>query len=583
MNAAPENLQSVFDRTFAGISQGLGNFTPQLTPREVGTIMSVATGIAKVSGLPGVGFEELVKFPGDVLGIAFNVDEDEIGVVLLGEYQDLHAGDEVQRTGRVMDMTVGEGLLGRVIDPLGLPLDGNEPVNTSKRLPIERPAPAIMDRAPVTVPLQTGLMVIDALIPIGRGQRELILGDRQTGKTAIALDTILNQRGKNVICVYCAIGQRASAVAKVVANLRTKDALDYTVVVVAEGNDAPGLAYIAPYAATSIAEHFMEAGHDVLIVYDDLTQHARAYRELSLLLRRPPGREAFPGDIFYIHSRLLERATHLCKERGGGSLTALPIIETEAQDISAYIPTNLISITDGQIYLSPSLFELGVLPAVDVGKSVSRVGGKAQRAAYRAVAGDLKLAYAQFEELETFARFGARLDEDTRKIIEHGRRIRACLKQPEFAPVSVPAQIAILLALTANLFDPVPLDKMTDAGNAVRQSAATIPEEVSARFETAAKLNDEDKKTMVEIARKALAPFQPKPEPKPKLKTETKVEPKAGIKDDNTGKSETKPKPEVKAGPKPIVKPETKPELERVSVAQTEVKPRPDVTPKEKS
>ena len=583
MNAAPENLQSVFDRTFAGISQGLGNFTPQLTPREVGTIMSVATGIAKVSGLPGVGFEELVKFPGDVLGIAFNVDEDEIGVVLLGEYQDLHAGDEVQRTGRVMDMTVGEGLLGRVIDPLGLPLDGNEPVNTSKRLPIERPAPAIMDRAPVTVPLQTGLMVIDALIPIGRGQRELILGDRQTGKTAIALDTILNQRGKNVICVYCAIGQRASAVAKVVANLRTKDALDYTVVVVAEGNDAPGLAYIAPYAATSIAEHFMEAGHDVLIVYDDLTQHARAYRELSLLLRRPPGREAFPGDIFYIHSRLLERATHLCKERGGGSLTALPIIETEAQDISAYIPTNLISITDGQIYLSPSLFELGVLPAVDVGKSVSRVGGKAQRAAYRAVAGDLKLAYAQFEELETFARFGARLDEDTRKIIEHGRRIRACLKQPEFAPVSVPAQIAVLLALTANLFDPVPLDKMTDAGNAVRQSAATIPEEVSARFETAAKLNDEDKKTMVEIARKALAPFQPKPEPKPKLKTETKVEPKTGIKDDNTGKSETKPKPEVKAGPKPIVKPETKPELERVSVAQTEVKPRPDVTPKEKS
>ena len=583
MNAAPENLQSVFDRTFAGISQGLGNFTPQLTPREVGTIMSVATGIAKVSGLPGVGFEELVKFPGDVLGIAFNVDEDEIGVVLLGEYQDLHAGDEVQRTGRVMDMTVGEGLLGRVIDPLGLPLDGNEPVNTSKRLPIERPAPAIMDRAPVTVPLQTGLMVIDALIPIGRGQRELILGDRQTGKTAIALDTILNQRGKNVICVYCAIGQRASAVAKVVANLRTKDALDYTVVVVAEGNDAPGLAYIAPYAATSIAEHFMEAGHDVLIVYDDLTQHARAYRELSLLLRRPPGREAFPGDIFYIHSRLLERATHLCKERGGGSLTALPIIETEAQDISAYIPTNLISITDGQIYLSPSLFELGVLPAVDVGKSVSRVGGKAQRAAYRAVAGDLKLAYAQFEELETFARFGARLDEDTRKIIEHGRRIRACLKQPEFAPVSVPAQIAILLALTANLFDPVPLDKMTDAGNAVRQSAATIPEEVSARFETAAKLNDEDKKTIVEIARKVLAPFQPKPEPKPKLKTETKVEPKTGIKDDNTGKSETKPKPEVKAGPKPIVKPETKPELERVSVAQTEVKPRPDVTPKEKS
>ena len=514
--------RSVFDRTFAGITSGIvENFTPQLTLREVGTVISVATGIAKVSGLPGVGFEELVKFPGDVLGIAFNVDEDEIGVVLLGEYQNLHAGDEVERTGRVMDVAVGDELLGRVIDPLGRPLDGKGSLQTNKRLPIERPAAAIMDRAPVTVPLQTGLMVIDALIPIGRGQRELILGDRQTGKTAIALDTILNQRGKNVICVYCAIGQRASAVAKVVANLREKGAMDYTVIVVAEGNDAPGLTYITPYAATSIAEYFMEKGRDVLIVYDNLTKHAEAYRELSLLLRRPPGREAFPGDIFYIHSRMLERATHLSKELGGGSLTALPIIETEAQDISAYIPTNLISITDGQIYLSPSLFELGVLPAVDVGKSVSRVGGAAQRAAYRAVAGDLKLAYAQFEELETFARFGARLDDDTRKIIEHGRRIRACLKQPEFAPVSVPAQITVLLALTANLFDPVPLEHMTDAAHAVQEAAATIPAEVGARLDTAAKLSDEDKKIIVEIARKALAPFQPKPKLNPKLKSQS--------------------------------------------------------------
>jgi len=579
MNAAPENLQSVFDRTFAGISQGRANFTPQLTSCEVGTVISVATGIAKVSGLPGVGFEELVQFPDDVLGIAFNVDEHEIGVVLLGDYQDLRAGAEVQRTGRVMDVAVGQGLLGRVIDPLGRPLDGDEPINASQRLPIERPAPAIMDRSPVTIPLQTGLMVIDALIPIGRGQRELILGDRQTGKTAIALDTILNQRGKNVICVYCAIGQRASAVAKIVASLRTSGALEYTVVVVAEGNDPPGLTYIAPYAATSIAEQFMEAGRDVLIVYDDLTQHARAYRELSLLLRRPPGREAFPGDIFYIHSRLLERATHLCPERGGGSLTALPIIETDAQDISAYIPTNLISITDGQIYLSPSLFELGVLPAVDVGKSVSRVGGKAQRAAYRAVAGDLKLAYAQFEELETFARFGARLDDHTRQIIEHGRRIRACLKQPELAPVSVPAQIAVLLALTANLFDPIPLATMTDAGNAVRQSAATLPEAVSARFETAAKLSDEDKQTIVEMARKALVPFQPKPEVKP----ETKAQPKAGIKNDNTGQADAKPQSEVKAGSKPLVTSEAKPGVGPVSEAPAEVKPGPDVTSQKKS
>src|ERR1022692_1361076 len=505
MNAAPENLQGVFDRIFAGISQGLEEFAPQLTLREVGAVIGVATGIAKVSGLPGVGFEELVKFPGDVLGIAFNVDEAEIGVVLLGGYWHLHAGDEVERTGRVMDVAVGDGLLGRVIDPLGRPLDGNGPLATSERLPIERPAAPIMDRAPVTVPLQTGLKVIDALIPIGRGQRELILGDRQTGKTAIALDTILNQRGQNVVCVYCAIGQRASAVAKAVAILREKGAMDYTVVVVTEGNEPPGLAYIAPYAATSIGEHFMEAGRDVLIVYDDLTQHALAYRELSLLLRRPPGREAFPGDIFYIHSRLLERATHLRKELGGGSLTAPPIIETEAQNISAYIPTNLISITDGQIYLSPCLFEFGVLPAVAVSKSVSRVGGKAQLAAYRAVAGDLKLAYAQFEEIETFARFGARLDEGTRKSIEQGRRIRACLKQPEFAPVSVPEQIAVLLALTAELFDRVPLDQMTDAEHALLKAAADIPPDVRGRLDTADRLSDEDRKAIVEIARKSLA------------------------------------------------------------------------------
>jgi F-type H+-transporting ATPase subunit alpha len=585
MNTAPESLQSVFDRTFAGISRSLAAFTPQLTPREVGTVISVATGIAKVSGLPGVGFEELVRFPGDVLGIAFNLDEDEIGVVLLGAYQDLHAGDEVERTGRVMDVAVGDELLGRVIDPLGRPLDGKGPVASSQRLPIERPAAAIMDRAPVSVPLQTGLMVIDALIPIGRGQRELILGDRQTGKTAIALDSILNQRGKNVICVYCAIGQRASAVAKVIANLREMGAMDYTVVVVAEGNDAPGLTYVTPYAATSIAEYFMEKGRDVLIVYDNLTQHAEAYRELSLLLRRPPGREAFPGDIFYIHSRMLERATHLSKKRGGGSLTALPIIETEAQDISAYIPTNLISITDGQIYLSPSLFELGVLPAVDVGKSVSRVGGEAQWAAYRAVAGDLKLAYAQFEELETFARFGARLDDDTRKIIEHGRRIRACLKQPESTPLAVPAQITVLLALTANLFDPVPLDQMTDAGRAVREAAANIPAEVGARFETAAKLNDEDKKAIIEIARQALAPFQPKPDPKPEVKPETKpdvkVEPKAETKGDIKDKGDAKPKEEVKPKPGPEDKAETKPGIESKPEPPAEVKPA-ETGPKEK-
>ncbi len=514
MGAPTGILQDSLDHAFSVMRRSRESYASPLEAREVGIVTNVSTGIATVSGLPGVGFEELVQFPGGLLGIVFNVDEDEVGIVLLGEYEDLHAGDEVERTGRVMDVAVGTALLGRVIDPLGAPLDGRGPIAADARLPVERPAPPIMDRSPVTVPLQTGLKVIDALIPIGLGQRELILGDRQTGKTAIAVDTILNQRGKNIVCVYCAIGQRASSVAKVVANLREKGAMDYTVVVVAEGNEAPGLAYITPYAATSIAERFMETGRDVLIVYDDLTHHARAYRELSLLLRRPPGREAFPGDIFYIHSRLLERATHLCKERGGGSLTALPIIETDAQDISAYIPTNLISITDGQIYLSPVLFELGILPAVDVGKSVSRVGGAAQRAAYRSVAGDLKLGYSQFEELETFARFGTRLDESTRRIIEHGRRIRACLKQPESQPVSMLEQIAVLLALTAGLFDTVALEKVAEAEMALRNAATRIPSDIEGRFSTADKLSDSDRTVIVDFARQTLAPFQPKPEPK---------------------------------------------------------------------
>jgi F-type H+/Na+-transporting ATPase subunit alpha len=509
MNAATEFVHSALDRAFTGVKQVRENFATQLRSQEVGRIVSVSTGIAQVSGLPGVGFEELILFPGGLLGIAFNVDEDEIGVILLGDYQHLHAGDDVERTGRVMDVPVGDALLGRVIDPLGNPLDDKAPIATDERMPVERPAPAIMDRAPVTEPLQTGLKVIDALIPIGRGQRELILGDRQTGKTAIAVDAILNQRGKNVLCVYCAISQRASAVAKVVAKLREKGAMQYTVVVVAEGNQAPGLAYITPYAATSIAEFFMEKGRDVLIVYDDLTHHARSYRELSLLLRRPPGREAFPGDIFYIHSRMLERATRLTKERGGGSLTALPIIETTAQDISAYIPTNLISITDGQIYLSPSLFELGILPAVDVGKSVSRVGGAAQRAAYRAVAGSLKLAYSQFEELETFARFGTRLDAATQQTIDHGKRIRACLKQAESQPVPMLEQIIVLLALTAGLFDSVPLDKMSVAEQALSKITATIPAEVSQRLVSIEKLSNADRKVILDSAASALVPFRP--------------------------------------------------------------------------
>lgn len=515
MSTPPESLQRVLDAAFDGLGQARATFKPSLTLREVGVVTRISTGIAMVSGLPGVGYEELVQFPGGLLGIAFNVDEDEIGVILLGDYQALHAGDEVERIGRVMDIGVGEELLGRVIDPLGQPLDGNGVPATSQRLPVERTAPAIMDRAPVTVPLQTGLKVIDALIPIGRGQRELILGDRQTGKTAIAIDAILNQRGQEVICVYCAIGQRASAVAKVVATLREKGGMDYTVVVVAEGNAAPGLLYITPYAATSIAEYFMEKGRDVLIVYDDLTQHARAYRELSLLLRRPPGREAFPGDIFYIHSRMLERSTHLGEARGNGSLTALPIIETQAQDISAYIPTNLISITDGQIYLSPTLFDLGVLPAVDVGKSVSRVGGAAQNAAYRAVAGKIKLAYAQFEELESFAKFGTRLDDSTRKSIDHGLRIRACLIQPESQPMSLPEQIIVLLALTAGLLDSVALEQVGKAEQALRTATTGIPADLTERLSSAEKLSDADRQCIVDVATRSLTPFHATPEAAP--------------------------------------------------------------------
>jgi F-type H+-transporting ATPase subunit alpha len=503
-----DRLSTDLERAFTGMRQARDSFTLQLVPREVGTLTTVSTGIATVVGLHGIGFEELVRFPGELYGIAFNVDEEEVGVVLLGEYSHLQAGDEVTRTGRVMDVAVGESLLGRVIDPLGRALDGKGAIASRERLPIERDAKAIMDRAPVSVPLQTGIKVIDALVPVGRGQRELILGDRQTGKTAIAIDTILNQRGQNVVCIYNAIGQRASAVAQVIAELQTRTAMEYSVVVVSEGNDAPGLTYIAPYAATSIAEHFMEAGRDVLIVYDDLTQHARAYREISLLLRRPPGREAFPGDIFYIHSRLLERSTHLRKDLGGGSLTALPIVETEAEDIAAYIPTNLISITDGQLYLSPTLFELGVLPAIDVAKSVSRVGGAAQLGAYRDIAGSLKLAYSQFEELEAFARFGTRLDDNTRKIIEHGQRIRACLKQPQFAAVAVLEQITILLSLTAGLFDDMPLERITEAQRVLCEATAQIPAELRQRCLESAKLSDADRDAVLHLARAALLAFK---------------------------------------------------------------------------
>lgn len=495
--------------TLHTIQQTVLSHQASLQAEEVGVIRSLGHGVARVSGLFHVQAEELVQFADQSLGMVFNLDAQEVGVILLSSSERLQAGSEVRRTGRVMDAPVGEALLGRVIDATGHPLDGQGPLPLGERRPIEREAPAILDRAPVADPLQTGLKVIDALIPIGRGQRELILGDRQTGKTAIALDTILNQADQGVVCFYCGIGQRSSSVARLLAKLREHHALHYCVVVIASGDDPPGLQYITPYAATTMAEYFMEQGQDVLIIYDDLVQHARAYRELSLLLRRPPGREAFPGDIFYIHSRLLERATHLRPELGGGSLTALPIVETAAQNLSAYIPTNLVSITDGQIYLTPDLFSKGIQPAVDVGRSVSRVGSKAQLPAYRSVATALRLAYAQFEELEVFSRFGTRLDPTTQHQLARGQRVREILKQPQYQPLSPTAQISMLLAVTSGLLDSLPLETIRSAGEKI---AAQVPQEHADIDQCITKgepLLPEDRHRLLEAARAVVTSLLP--------------------------------------------------------------------------
>jgi len=501
MDKRPSGLHTFLDDAFSLFDGVLKEHTPRLATREAGTVKYVGRGIARVDGLAGVRSEELVRFPGDVMGMVFNLDPEEVGIVLFGESKELRAGGRAVRTGRVIDAPVGDGLIGRVLDATGRPLDNLGPVSAAKRLPVEREAPGILMRSPVTVPLQTGIKVIDALIPIGRGQRELILGDRQTGKTAVALDTIINQKNADVVCIYCAIGQRSSSVAKLIEDLRRYGAMGHAIVIVAAGEEPPGMKFIAPYAATTIAEYFMEKGRDVLIVYDDLTHHARAYRELSLLLRRPPGREAYPGDIFYIHSRLLERSTHLRKEHGGGSLTALPIIETEAQNVSAYIPTNLISITDGQIYLSPELFQKGVLPAVDVGKSVSRVGGKTQLPAYRAVAGSLRLSYSQFEELEKFARFSTRIDDETRKTVERGRRVREVLKQSRYGAVPVSEQIALLLAVIEGIFDETPIDDVAKAEGAICAAVKSGLNDVCRRIEMGEALDQDDRSALLRTAR----------------------------------------------------------------------------------
>ncbi len=500
-------LKKVLEKTFTQFERGLTTYHLQIQPQEIGWVKSIDQGVATITGLPKAEADELVRFETGVLGLVFNLDSDQLGVILLGSHEGLEAGQEVKRTGQVLQIPVGEALLGRIIDGTGRPLDDKGAIASKDRLPIERKARPFIDRAPVKVPLQTGLKVVDALIPVGRGQRELIVGDRQTGKTAIAVDTILNQKDQDVICIYCAIGQRTSAVAKVIEQLKQGDALNYSIVVVADGEDPPGLQYITPYAATSIGEYFMERGRDVLIVYDDLTRHAWAYRELSLLLRRPPGREAYPGDIFYIHSRLLERSTHLCQKLGGGSLTALPIIETQGQNISAYIPTNLISITDGQIYLSPDLYQKGILPAVSVGKSVSRVGGKTQLPAYGEVAGDLRLSYSQFQEVEVFARFGTQLDEDTRQTLERGRRVREILKQPQSQPLSVAEQIAVLLSVNEGVLDEIPLDQIQAAQMAIRRTVIEQLPNICDRIQQGKSLTENDHETLLQLLRKVCQSF----------------------------------------------------------------------------
>jgi F-type H+/Na+-transporting ATPase subunit alpha len=493
------SLNEHIKKTFGQMEREIRKHRASFDFQEIGTVTSVGKNIVKTNGLPNVKSGEIVSFKSGQLGMVFNLNPDSVDIILLNEERSISAGDEVRRTNRVMDVPVGDSLIGRVIDPVGRFLDHKGRINITERAPIEQEAPPIMDRAPVHTPLQTGLLTVDALVPIGRGQRELILGDRQTGKSAIAVDTILNQQQGDVICIYCAIGQKVSSIARVVSKLSSSGAMDYTIVVMAAGDETPGLNYIAPYSATSIGEYFMKKGKDVLVIYDDLTNHARSYRELSLLMRRPPGREAYPGDIFYIHSRLLERATHLKKEHGGGSLTALPIIETEAQNLSAYIPTNLISITDGQIYLSPQLFQGGILPAVDVGKSVSRVGGKTQLAAYRKVIGDLRLSYSQFQELEIFSRFGSQLDEDTQKILVRGRRIREILKQDQYTPYSVLEQIVFLLAVSRGFLDEVPVTETGEFKKNIREGLKEKFTGIVERISDNKTLSPDDEKKLMDF------------------------------------------------------------------------------------
>ena len=490
MNLRPEEISSV-------IKEQIERYSSQLDVSDVGTVIQVADGIARVHGLENAMQGELLQFPGDVYGMVLNLEEDNVGVVLLGSASNIEEGDIVKTTGRVVEVPVGDALLGRVVNSLGQPIDGKGPVQTDKFRKIERVASGVITRKSVDTPLQTGIKAIDSMVPIGRGQRELIIGDRQTGKTAIAIDTIINQKGQNVKCIYVAIGQKASTVANIVKTLEEFGAMAYTTVVVSTASDLAPLQYIAPYSGCAIGEEWMENGEDVLVVYDDLSKHATAYRTLSLLLRRPPGREAYPGDVFYLHSRLLERAVRMSDEYGGGSLTALPIIETQAGDVSAYIPTNVISITDGQIYLETEMFNSGFRPAVNAGLSVSRVGGAAQIKAMKKIAAPIRTELAQYRELASFSQFGSELDADTKEKLAQGERIREMLKQPQYKPMPVEYQVIIIYAVTKKYVIDIDVDRVIDFQDGLFEFIDTKYPQIPEKIKETKVLDEETEKELI--------------------------------------------------------------------------------------
>ena len=500
MNLKPEEISSV-------IKEQIKRYAAQLEVADVGTVIQVADGIARIHGLDNAMQGELLEFPGEVYGMVLNLEEDNVGAVLLGNQKNINEGDTVKTTGRVVEVPVGDAMLGRVVNALGQPIDGKGPIETDRYRQIERVASGVISRKSVDTPLQTGIKAIDSMVPIGRGQRELIIGDRQTGKTAIAIDTIINQKGQNVKCIYVAIGQKASTVASLVKTLEEFGAMSYTTVVASTASELAPLQYIAPYAGCAIGEEWMEAGQDVLIVYDDLSKHAAAYRTLSLLLKRPPGREAYPGDVFYLHSRLLERAARLSDKLGGGSLTALPIIETQAGDVSAYIPTNVISITDGQIYLETEMFNSGFRPAINAGLSVSRVGGSAQIKAMKKIAAPIRVELAQYRELAAFAQFGSELDADTTEKLAQGERIREILKQPQYQPMPVEKQVMIIYSATKKYLIDIPVEKILDFEKALFEYVDTKYPEVPEAIRTEKVISDETEAKLVKAIEECKADF----------------------------------------------------------------------------